>query len=192
MISPTPLTPLFFGRHGEWLYERLSAAQLARHGLAYSVDGSAAGWEAALQKLPPGLIPQIVLGAPLESPRSFEAASGADLCEFSQTRLRDHWLSLQAVCGLEVPAGTSIVVLQSTAGLALTPENAFARASLLALRAMIKAAVLESRGSDSPRRFNLLLAPPVDPPVAELLDALAQIAAGSFMTGSEVIIRGTS
>jgi hypothetical protein len=57
---------------------------------------------------------------------------------------------------------------------------------------MTKAAVLESRGVKSARRFNLLLVPPVDPPIAELLDTLAQIASGSFLTGSEVVIRGAS
>ncbi len=184
------MAPLIFDRSGDGLYESLISAWSTQGGSAWSVDGSTGSWGEALRRLPHGVMPQVVIGAPLATRRPFERLRGADIEAFSNETLLRLWTTMRGLCGHEYPQGASIVVLQSAIGLERAADATLARANLFAARAMIKAAALETRDRSPALRFNLLLVSPDDPPLGTLLSALEQIAASPFLTGSELVIPG--
>jgi hypothetical protein len=188
VVDQFSVTPLIFDRPGEGLYEQLTSALALQGGVALSTDGSAASCAEAMRRLPQGVMPEFVIGAPLATRRSFEALSGTDIEAFSVEALLGLWSTLSELCRQPYPQGASIVVLQSVIGLERGADTALARATLFAARAMIKAAVLETRERSPALRFNLLLVPPDDPPLERVLSALEQIAASPFLTGTELVI----
>jgi hypothetical protein len=184
------LNPLIFDPRAHPLYQALGNEITAAGGVYYPVDGSAAAFEAVLGQLPGGVTPQIVVGGPLSESRSFEDLSAPDLIAFTTETLLATWTTLQTLCQLRYREGASIVVLQPVAARQVESRSGLERAALFATRAMIKAAVLDTRGQTPPLRFNLLLVPAEHAPVAEVLAALEGIALSSFLTGTELSVHG--